>query len=427
MQKIALPMPDRATAQQAVAAPITAPVPRAARGPRGLVLAGLVAALGLLLALCAWLLATELDQVRAHAQIDHLAHARAAQAQAEIDAAARLARYAGSSELAAPDARGAAAARRMLELDPALRAVTVLDTSGRPLWQEGAQDTHSLQQALAVWPHVLAAQRPLAAVFIAPRRPGPAGEARLLVLVRQAAGHPPVLFAFDALRLFGASLQAGRAGVNFDLADANGLALLGGAGSADAEHIASVPLGSPYGNWQLRVSATPSAQAGLHSDAPQWLAAATLLLYALLVAGVYELRARRLRRVRLERRDRLLRAQVAQRRHSERRLEDRERLLAALIARFPGGLILIDPEQQVAACNEAYKRMLDLPPELFAEVPLAAERIVHFLAQRGEFGEGDPEYLAAWWLDPERLAQTEHRRPDGTVLGLNCHRLADGS
>ncbi|MBL8471115.1 MAG: PAS-domain containing protein [Rhodocyclaceae bacterium] len=426
MQKLALPLPENVAAEGTRAA-FWLPQRSAARTRP------LIAALGgvaLVLAICAGFIASKFADQRARAHFERLVQAQAAHLQADIDASVRVASYAASADLAVPDAPGRSAARRLMEFAPALQRVVALDAGGRPLWQEGTPDVAAVQELLAAWPRAKGLPQVGAQVAIIPARPGVAG-ARLLVLVQAPVANPhSVLFVFDAKNLFGVALADSDPGLGLALATADGQALLatGEAGSAPAL-VVTAPVQGAQGVWQLRLAAQPAALAAVRGHAPVLAALAIFFAAALLGAAWYAAGTRNLRRVRMARRDALLRAQVAQRRRAERKVQDRDHLVAILVANFPGGVLWVDATQQVTACNDAYKRMLDLPAELFAQTPLEARRIVQYLAERGEFGPGDPDYLAAWWLDPERIARAqavEHVRPDGTILNLRCILLPGG-
>jgi len=86
---------------------------------------------------------------------------------------------------------------------------------------------------------------------------------------------------------------------------------------------------------------------------------------------------------------------ITERRHTEEAQERQTRILQTILDNIPGGVSLIDGNLQLMACNEELKRLLDFPPELFADGLPSLETLFRFNAQRGEYGPGDPDQLVA--------------------------------
>jgi PAS domain S-box-containing protein len=99
----------------------------------------------------------------------------------------------------------------------------------------------------------------------------------------------------------------------------------------------------------------------------------------------------------------------------------------AMLTHIEQGLLLIDPDQRVAACNRRALELLDLPETLMAARPHASEVFAHQIAQ-GEF-DGIPAEVHDRIVRPI-LSQTpacyERMRPNGTVLEIRTVPLADG-
>jgi len=120
---------------------------------------------------------------------------------------------------------------------------------------------------------------------------------------------------------------------------------------------------------------------------------------------------------------------ITERRHTEEAQERQTRILQTILDNIPGGVSLIDGNLQLMACNEELKRLLDFPPELFADGLPSLETLFRFNAQRGEYGPGDPDQLVAELLRRARNPVAhgfERRRRDGTVLLVQGQPLPDG-
>lgn len=105
------------------------------------------------------------------------------------------------------------------------------------------------------------------------------------------------------------------------------------------------------------------------------------------------------------------------------------RMLQTIIDSIPGGVSLIDGDLQLIACNAEFKRLLDFPPELFADGLPSLETLFRFNARRGEYGPGNPEEIVGVLLARARKPVPhafERRRPDGRVLYVQGQPLPDG-
>ncbi|MBO6509829.1 MAG: PAS-domain containing protein [Roseibium sp.] len=102
--------------------------------------------------------------------------------------------------------------------------------------------------------------------------------------------------------------------------------------------------------------------------------------------------------------------------------------LQALFDNMPGGLIFYDEEGHLSVCNDEFKRLAQLPDE-FIESHAQIRDVVTFLAERGDYGPGNPEELIE-----ERLALFAKQEPhvyervcpDRTILEIRGIPLESG-
>lgn len=104
------------------------------------------------------------------------------------------------------------------------------------------------------------------------------------------------------------------------------------------------------------------------------------------------------------------------------------RLLQATFNSFPGGICVLDANLNLVIANHKLYELMNIPE---AEFPIGCSyaNMLRYLAERGEFGEGDAEAQVA-----ERLAHAalfiehtlERIRPDGTILEIVSSPLAGG-
>lgn len=91
------------------------------------------------------------------------------------------------------------------------------------------------------------------------------------------------------------------------------------------------------------------------------------------------------------------------------------------------GMMLIDRDQHIRLWNEAFLRMLDLPPALFAR---GAELmpLIRALADRGDYGPGDPAVLAeqiASGIRSRTPARGERQMVNGTIIAAEWIRIPE--
>ncbi|MCK0507456.1 sensor domain-containing protein [Aromatoleum anaerobium] len=113
----------------------------------------------------------------------------------------------------------------------------------------------------------------------------------------------------------------------------------------------------------------------------------------------------------------------------ENEVVQRAAMLQTILDNIPCAVSLVNHEQQLVACNEEFKRLLDFPPHLFAGGLPSLETLFRYNAARGEYGPGDPDQivtdLLARALHPAPHS-FERRRRDGTVLLVQGQPLPQG-
>jgi diguanylate cyclase (GGDEF)-like protein len=113
-------------------------------------------------------------------------------------------------------------------------------------------------------------------------------------------------------------------------------------------------------------------------------------------------------------------------RHESERVASRTAHLQAIIDNFPGGIAFFDHKLRLVVCNDAAKRLLELPDQVFDR---KLEDLIRFNARRGEFGPGDVEEQVAVRMAPFKEHKPfafQRERPNGTVLDARCIPLQDG-
>jgi diguanylate cyclase (GGDEF)-like protein/PAS domain S-box-containing protein len=63
--------------------------------------------------------------------------------------------------------------------------------------------------------------------------------------------------------------------------------------------------------------------------------------------------------------------------------------LQAMIDNFPGGIVLVDKDHRVVGSNACYRRLLDLPDNLFSNGETPYSDVVKLRALRGDYGDGN--------------------------------------
>jgi signal transduction histidine kinase/CheY-like chemotaxis protein len=114
--------------------------------------------------------------------------------------------------------------------------------------------------------------------------------------------------------------------------------------------------------------------------------------------------------------------------HREAELAAKSAVLEATLENMGQGLAAIDADLRVTAWNTRLLDLLDLPPGLLRVGCLFAD-IVRCIAERGEYGPGDPEELVAQRVAlAARVGQfrTERQRPNGVVVEMEKNSIRGG-
>lgn len=104
-------------------------------------------------------------------------------------------------------------------------------------------------------------------------------------------------------------------------------------------------------------------------------------------------------------------------------------MIQPIIDHLPCGVAVFDPSLNMVVCNGVFRRLLDLPDELFTAGLPSLKKLATFAAERGEYGPGNPEELAeqvvqrAMAMEPN---QFERVRPDETILEIDERPLPNG-
>jgi diguanylate cyclase (GGDEF)-like protein len=98
-----------------------------------------------------------------------------------------------------------------------------------------------------------------------------------------------------------------------------------------------------------------------------------------------------------------LNQQVAVLRDIETRLHSQNDQLSAILENFPGGVLVVDASMRITAFNARYQNMMALPDSLLSCDGLKFDDVLHYIAQRGDFGAGHAEQTVQDRLRQVRL------------------------
>ncbi|MDQ2105918.1 hybrid sensor histidine kinase/response regulator, partial [Azospirillum isscasi] len=124
-----------------------------------------------------------------------------------------------------------------------------------------------------------------------------------------------------------------------------------------------------------------------------------------------------------------LRTDISELKQREQELAHKSDLLEATFSAMSQGLLVWSADGHFLTCNRRLLEMLDLPDGA-VHPGLRIDGFLRFLADRGEFGPGDPAEIAARHLTnllPEGISRVERTRPDGRVLEITASPLPDRS
>ena len=120
---------------------------------------------------------------------------------------------------------------------------------------------------------------------------------------------------------------------------------------------------------------------------------------------------------------------ITEQKSAEEKLLRQNNVLSTIIDNFPGAISLFDVDLRLAAHNEQFKELLELPQTLFDKPDLHFEDLIRFNALRGEYGPGNVEEQVAAIVarakdfQPHKL---ERVRPSGKALEIRGMPLPGG-
>jgi class 3 adenylate cyclase/PAS domain-containing protein len=113
---------------------------------------------------------------------------------------------------------------------------------------------------------------------------------------------------------------------------------------------------------------------------------------------------------------------------AEQDLADKEAQLHVALDNMPGALVYTDDDLKIVFCNDRFKEIYIVPPELLQPGRPYAD-FLRFLAENGYYGEGDADTLVAKRLESLRNPSDrsfEDHTPDGRWLRILRRRVAAG-
>lgn len=100
-----------------------------------------------------------------------------------------------------------------------------------------------------------------------------------------------------------------------------------------------------------------------------------------------------------------------------------------IVDNLPSGVTFFDNNLQMLICNEMVKKVLDFPENLFYGGLPSLQTLLRFNAQRGEYGDSNPDLVIAEQIEKakQRIDHVfERKRPDGTILEIRGVWLDQG-
>ena len=117
-------------------------------------------------------------------------------------------------------------------------------------------------------------------------------------------------------------------------------------------------------------------------------------------------------------------------REQEEKISDLESILALKSLDFIGqGISVIDRELKLVTSNAKFCELLEFPPR-FGKPGTSMEEMFRFNANRGEYGEGDPEEQVRQRLELVRKFEPhtfDRTRPDGLVINVMGTPISEGA
>ena len=120
---------------------------------------------------------------------------------------------------------------------------------------------------------------------------------------------------------------------------------------------------------------------------------------------------------------------VTQRHQLEHEVHQKNALMQNILDNIPVGLSVMDGQLDMVVDNQQFRELLELPDSLFGGPRTTFESIIQFNAERGEYGEGDPESMVRSIVERARLAlphQFQRQRGNGKTLEVRGAPMPDG-
>ena len=120
--------------------------------------------------------------------------------------------------------------------------------------------------------------------------------------------------------------------------------------------------------------------------------------------------------------------EITEQKQAEQDLADSEARLHVALDNLPGALAYTDDDQRIVFCNDRFKELYVVPPELLQPGRPYAD-LLRYLARNGYYGEGEVEALVARRLESLRNPSGksfEDHTPDGRWLRVLRRRAAAG-
>ena len=119
---------------------------------------------------------------------------------------------------------------------------------------------------------------------------------------------------------------------------------------------------------------------------------------------------------------------IAEQKRAERDLAEKEAQLHVALDNMPGALAYTDSALKIVFCNDRFREMYIVPPELLQPGRPYAD-LLRYLAENGYYGEGDVEALVARRVESLRNPSGksfEDHAPDGRWYRILRRRVAGG-
>ncbi len=119
---------------------------------------------------------------------------------------------------------------------------------------------------------------------------------------------------------------------------------------------------------------------------------------------------------------------ITERNQAEREIAEKSALLETTFESMSQGMTVYGADLKLIGFNQKYIEILGYPAD-FIRLGKPFEEIARFRAERGEYGPGDPEKLAAKSVKAARQGKAmrdELTRPDGAVFAIRRDPLPDG-